>query len=100
MFTGKNAIRRQAERPFDTLTARFPFSGDPGRPFVVCRDAILLTGSTRRRHVAVVVAEDQELLAGAFGQVQHQAIVPPSSNGSPLFEPRDAPLDSELPCSR
>ena len=26
MFTGKNAIRDSAERPFDTLTARSPFS--------------------------------------------------------------------------
>ena len=72
MFTGKNAIRRSAERLFDTLTdtltARSPFSGrDAGTPSLVCRDAILLTSSTQRRNVAVVVAEDQEPLAGAFG---------------------------------
>ena len=72
MFTGKNVIRRSAERPFDTLTdtltARSPTSGrDAGIPSLVCRDAILLTSSTQRRNVAVVVAEDQEPLAGAFG---------------------------------
>ena len=35
------------------------------------------TGSTQCRDVAVVVAEDQEPLARAFGLVGHQAIVPP-----------------------
>ena len=32
----------------------------------MCRDAILLTSSTQRRNVAVVVAEDPEPLAGAL----------------------------------
>ena len=105
MFTGKNAIRRSAERPFDTLTdtltARTPSSAaTPGRPSsrVPGRDSA--ERSMQRRDVAVVVAGNQEPLGGAFGQVRHQASVPASSNGSLLRAPCRSIVSTLLSMSR
>ena len=57
------------------------------------------TSSTQCRNVAVVIAEDQESLARAFGQVEHEAVVAPGIRMGDVAEADDgvAGVDAASP---